>query len=66
LYDEQWLRFKDQIQEGDEIWYYKTRSRRGPSGFHCVVARVMCLSATTRLSMRFCYRSVDDEAQRLI
>lgn len=24
LHDEQWLRFKDQMQEGDEIWYYKT------------------------------------------
>lgn len=24
LYDEQWLRFKDQIQPGDQIWYYKT------------------------------------------
>mgnify|MGYP001553335197 CR=1 FL=1 len=24
LCDEEWLRFRDQIQEGDEIWYYKT------------------------------------------
>jgi hypothetical protein len=24
LYDEQWLQFRDLMQEGDEIWYYKT------------------------------------------
>ena len=24
MYDEQWLRFRDQMQKGDEIWYYKT------------------------------------------
>ncbi len=24
LRDDQWLQFRDQMQEGDEIWYYKS------------------------------------------
>ena len=36
LEDEQWLQFKDQMQEGDEIWYYITPRETWTDFFpHC-------------------------------